>query len=248
MAVEKERECGYRTQYSLYLVGKFLNFVECDRLPLTIPKCKCCGNEITFNRSIKQINPFKLFGNHEREIVEIHEISITVRGLEPGMTVKGCRDRADFMCMPPESDVHGLMYVGKQYYSVPSFVEEVKEMGFSKKIPFMPKWLKNNESILYLARQDVTDKKGYHPKKGLVKEDVIFMTVLMTGIEYILPETERDNKELMSRLVYNGVTPVFVPDDDPDHLPLKRKRKIHFAEKSDYEETKINMPDLKDLI
>lgn len=249
MAIEKKRHCGFRTQFSLYLVGKYLNFKECDRLPMAIPKCACCGQEIIFNRSIRQINPHKIFGRHERKIIEIHEISLTERGIEPGMTVEGCVDKLDAMCMPPDQNHHALMYIGKQYYTIDDFVKEVKEMGFSKKIAFLPKWLKNNESIFYLARHKYMEEtKGFHPKSGKVQRDGIFMTVLMTGIEYILPERERENKALMDQLVYNGIVPVFVPDDDPDHVAKKGKKPMSFGRTDKSKDDKLLPVNLEDLI
>ncbi|KKK55695.1 hypothetical protein LCGC14_3071980, partial [marine sediment metagenome] len=75
-----------------------------------------------------------------------------------------------------------------------------------------------------------------------------FMTVLMTGMEYILPESEKGNVALMQQLEEKHVTPVFVPNDDPDHQPSKRKRKINFASRTEIETSKLLPTNLEDII
>jgi hypothetical protein len=131
------------------------------------------------------------------------------------------------------------MWIGKQYYpKVEDFVREVNTMGLSRKIAYVPEWLKNG-SILYLAREGLIDKvKGYSPKKKKIKSPGIFMAITVTGIEYILPESEMQNEELLKELEEKKITPVFVPDDDEDHKPRRKKTKIN-VEKEEFSRTKL---------
>lgn len=226
MASEQKRGCGFRHVDALYLCGGYIN-VPCDRLPLELTSCPVCGAGIHFTRSMTEINPFKLFGNHDVE-------------LNSGEIDYICKDiyRPCHVCDPPDA-IAFIMMVGEKYYTPESFMEEASSMGVSKRIPFIPKKLKLGETIVYLA----------HPKACLVKEVPVLqehMAIKFVGSDKDngqprLLEAEKEDKALgifcafipqriempiwkskltdekKEELEKRGITPVQIPDGDADH-------------------------------
>lgn len=190
MAVETKRGCGYRKIGGTYICGTGLSII-CERLPLRIPVCPVCGETIRFLRSIRRINPKKLFGEcQENHICHQYDCKI---------------------CDPPEKG--WVMWVGREY-TPESFTQEAEEMGVSKRIPFIPEDLKIGDWV-YLAHNNVfkVDKKHY--------EAGIFYAFKVTKIEKIITTSQSKNKKLMDSLKEKNIVPVIVPDDDPDHMPKR---------------------------
>lgn len=237
MASEAKRGCGYRKVGGLYLVGEYIA-VSCDRLPLRLEACPVCGAGIHFTRSMTEINPYRLFGNHDTELQGGHD---DISGNYGELDVAGCKDRFRpcHVCDPPDA-VAFLMMVGEKYYTPESFIEEAGQMGVCKRIPFIPKKLKLGETIVYLA----------HPKACVVKEVPILQQAmaLVGGTENSQPkllEAEKEEKALgifcafipqrVEKLVWEselegeqgqlykesleerGITLVPIPDGDADH-------------------------------
>lgn len=241
MASEQKRGCGYRKVGGLYMVGEYIS-VPCDRLPLHLEACPVCGAGIHFTRSMTEINPFRLFGNHDGEgAVLAYEPIPGEDYVDEGAV---CQDkiRPCHVCDPPDA-VAFIMMVGEKYYTPESFMEEAGKMGVSKKIPFIPKKLKLGETIVYLA----------HPKACLVKEVPVLqehMAIKFVGSDkdngqHRLLEAEKEDKALgifcafipkrIEKLVWGselegeqgeklkeslekrGITPVPIPDGDADH-------------------------------
>lgn len=229
MAVEVKRGCGYRKVGGLYLTGTYIP-VECDRLPMPVSHCPTCGAGIHFTRSMTEINPFRLFGNHEGQSIIIDD------GVAGTMD---CRDqiRPCKVCDPPD-DIAFVMMVGVKYYpTVEDFAEEAFRLGICKRIPFKPKKLTLGQTIIYLA----------HPKACTVREPVVVQQVkaLVGGEEETnqprLVDAEKQEKTLgifcafipqkIEKLVWEseltdeareklekqGITPVPIPDGDGDH-------------------------------
>ena len=64
MAVEAKRGCGYRKVGGLYLVSDGLG-IPCDRLPITLEVCPCCGAGIKPARGWTWVDvPTLVKGNH----------------------------------------------------------------------------------------------------------------------------------------------------------------------------------------
>lgn len=194
-------------------------WVECDRLPFPIGSCPVCGQGIHFARAFTEINPLALFREHY-----------------------GCQD--DFipckMCQP-KSDLAYIMMVGARYYTPASFIREAFEQGVSKRIPFMPKKLKLGETVIYLAHpkvqipddrptgNEIPEKEAQFrlleaERKG-EKRLAIFAAFTPQRVEKLIWDSEATPKELKD-LEKRGITPVAIPDGDPDHQPKQHKRTV----------------------
>lgn len=218
MAIEQERGCGFRKVNALYLVGGYIP-VACDRMPLPIGACPVCGHGLHFTRGMTEIDPLKLWGIHQP-----------------------CKDApVCVMCYPPNSnDVgHYVMTVGKKYYSPKSFLEEATRSGISKRIPFIPKKLVFGSSVVYLAHPEAVeirespvmqealgileDAAGGGQRRLLEAEHKprkamgIFCAFRPHRIEKLIKESDATPEEV-EKLKKRGITPIKVPDADPDHM------------------------------
>jgi len=131
MAVEAVRGCGYRKVGGLYLCGEGLSMV-CDRLPYELKVCPVCGSGVKFSRGFAWLNWLKYAGGHE----------------EP------CHDVGNKcpVCHPLTVDQpYGLLWVGESFYTPESFIQEVLQMGVSRRIAAIPKNLKLGETWILFA-------------------------------------------------------------------------------------------------
>ena len=203
VAVEKKRGCGYRKVGGIYLAGDW-SPSPCDRLPLAIKACPYCGEHPRFTRSMAGIAPAALWGRHPN--------------------TEECVDPPECQaCYPSLREF--LMWVGSDY-TVESFRKEAQEMRVSKRIPTIPKDFKVGHSWVYLAKKRLIptddadwlpgmeeEKRGYGPG--------VFMVWRPARIEKIV--TDLTPEEELKALVEQGITPVVVPHDDPDHAARKGK-------------------------
>ena len=213
MAVEAKRGCGYRKVGGTYLVGDGIA-VGCHRIPFRLDVCPTCGAGIKFSRGFTWIKPRDLFG-----LCFGSEIS------ERGNPVKPENCTCDSRCpmCSPSIEPAGLMWVGHKYYSPKSFAQEAAEQGVSKRIATLPHGFKIGKTWVYLAH-----KKGAPKQKMLAGEladgtkeeadPAIFYAFQPARIEKIITESQATDEE-KEKLAKRGITPVVVPDDDPDHNP-----------------------------
>jgi hypothetical protein len=209
MSVECKRGCGYRKIGGTYLVSGPGGY-KCDRLPIPLGICPCCGNGIKLSRSWTYVDVAKLVEGYH----------------------KGCQEPGNqncILCDTPESiGKAGLLWIGKNFYPTPEhFMAEGLALGFSKRIKFIPRGFKVGETYVLLAHPEAIwkfVKVAPDPKQpDLVPvEEVkyfpgIFTLWRPTRIEKILPDTEKDNQELLSELEKRNISPVWVPANDPDH-------------------------------
>jgi len=210
MPVTSKRGCGYVQVHKLYLtIEKGGLTHHCDRLPIELEPCPTCGSVPHFSRGITKVDPYQLWGVHSS---------------------CDCKDFCP-LCFPQtdsRSAPSFLMWVGEKYYTVDSFLEEGDELGVSKAIPFVPKDFVLGQSFVYLARRNYVDKvEGYNPDPKKVKKvDGIFAAYRPTKIQYVITETESEDKELIKDLKEKGITPLIVPDDDEAHVPKSAMYKI----------------------
>ena len=215
MAIEEKRGCGFRRVGGLYLCGEFIP-VPCDRLPLEAGHCPVCSAGIHFSRNYARINPFKLWGVHPN-----------------------CQDRMPLcsVCVPRDETAF-LMMVGVKHYPTPQdFMEEGRRLGFSKRIPTIPKGLELGKTVVYLAHPRAVEVKrpavlqqamGIVEGLAAVQAQLldtehkpeyrlgVFCAFVPQRIEKIVKASEA-TPELVEKLAKVGVTAVPVPDDDPDH-------------------------------
>lgn len=195
MAVEPRRGCGYRKIGGLYLVGDAFG-VPCDRLPFPLHVCPVCSTGIKQARGWTWFNAATLFGGKHTDCTDAF----------PGCPVcAGTIERA------------GLIWIGEKFYKTPlEFDVEASTLGVSRRISALPKDFKVGETWVLLA----------HPKACINNIKVefgpgIFRVWRPSRIEKILPESA--SPEEVQSLIERGIRPVFVPDNDPDHQPSKRR-------------------------
>lgn len=201
MAVEKKRGCGYRKVGGIYLVSE-PGGSSCCSLPLELTICPCCGGGIKQARGFTWVNPTLLFQKQEP--------------LKPGCHM-GC-PVANPAIMGERA---GLLWVGESFYPTPdAFDKEASTLGISKRVAALPRGFKLGETFILLA----------HPKAVLAEVEAagelvpklerrpgIFRIFRPTRVEKILNESMATEAEI-ERLKKAGITPVIVPDDDPDHM------------------------------
>lgn len=221
MAVEARRGCGYRKVGGLYLVSDGRGVV-CDRLPILLEVCPTCGHGIKQARGWTWVDPEALVG-----------------GVHPN-----CTDEfACPLCMAPhELGEHaGLLWIGEKFYKTPQlFDREAAELGVSRRISAIPRGFKMGETWILFAHPNALptplqcpickavprlDDRMKPPQlvcdlceewRGPVFSPGIFKVWRPQRIEIILPDSQRGS-DLAKDYEARGITPVFVPDDDPDH-------------------------------
>lgn len=205
MAVEPKRGCGYRKVGGMYLVsGPGATF--CDRLPILLEVCPFCGQGIKQSRGWTWVDPEKLFNG-------VHLINNQL-----------CPEVGCPVCRPAEAgEKAGLLWVGAKFYSPNSFMTEARHLGVSKRIAAIPRGFEVGKTWIFLAHPEAgsipdeenTENGALFPAMKSVPG--IFTAYRPTRIEQIVTETEFQDAEAMERLRKRGITPVSVPDDDPDH-------------------------------
>jgi hypothetical protein len=192
MAVEAKRGCGYRKVGGLYLIS-LGGGRHCGKMPVRATVCPTCNQGIKPHRGFGWIDPVPLFGELECD-----------RSANCAACPMG--DRAD------QLGPVGIIWIGEKHYTPDSFLSEAARMGISRRIAAVPKGLKLGETWVLIA----------HRKVRFGPDDVgpgLFYLMLPTRLEKIGTETQAQDAEAMAKLAERGITPVVVPDDDPDHNP-----------------------------
>jgi len=206
MAVESKRGCGFRKVGGLYLVGEGRS-VSCVMLPYLLEACPVCGEGIKQSMGWKWVKPIDLFRVSECPCLH-SELGFDkcTRGGDCPFRFKG---------------LHGLMWVGKKFYTPSSFMEESARMGVSKRISNTPRGFKLGETWVFLGHPEACKKlvegEGTLDGQKEVPAPGVFHIFMPTRIEKIVTETQAKNVEEMDKLKDKGITPVVVPDDDKDH-------------------------------
>lgn len=193
MAVEPRRGCGFRKVGGLYLIGSGFAW-PCDRLPFNLEICPVCGAGIKFSRGWQTIDWRTFAGEH-----------------------KSCNCISQCQVCHPKYERYGLMWVGKRYYTPETFTHEAITRGVCKRVPFIPRDL--TEWVL-LAHPEAGIKTQENGEDILITREkdkcpAIFYAFKVTGIEMLVDEGT--SKEELERLEKRGITPVLIPDNDPDH-------------------------------
>lgn len=130
LSKEGPRGCGYRKD-GVYLVGDG-NMEPCERLPMELTVCPCCGQGHKPSRGWTHIHPRTLFADDADP--QCWLLGARPEGLTLGELYRGHNHAACAMCDPPVGR-HGLMWVGSGHYSPESFIKEAQAVGVSKRIP-----------------------------------------------------------------------------------------------------------------
>ena len=224
MAIESKRGCGYRKIGGLYLVSEGRGIV-CDRLPIEVLICPCCGGGIKPARGWTWIQPVELFGGDH--------------------TSCHCHPYCP-ACNPSsvEGNRAGLLWVGEKFYTVESFLQESADMGISRRINSIPRGFKVGKTWIFMAHRKCIQKWNEDGPKDVMgmpteTEHVpgIFTAFRPQRIEKLVKQSEYETHQKIDGLletslidpcemeIYNrlrqdigrGITLVPVSDDDPDH-------------------------------
>jgi hypothetical protein len=215
MAVEAKRGCGYRKVGGLYLVSE-PGGVSCDRLPISLTSCPVCSHGFKQARGWTWVDVAGLVGGVHRD----------------------CHDEFPCpLCMATsEMGKAGLLWIGERFYKTPAeFDAEGQTLGFSRRIKAVPRGFKVGETWVLLAHPKtikgaceacngtgiISEGTNHEPCDGCEGQGSkfspgIFKVWRPRRVEKLLPESMRGSAEELE-LVERGITPVFVPDNDPDH-------------------------------
>ena len=213
--MESKRRCGHRKVGGKYLVSGALG-MPCCKMPIVLTTCPCCGEGIKQARGWTWIDP------------------------RPFLKAECTSTMGKFMCpvFDPDDmgDKVGLLWVGERFYPTPQdFIDECNEMGLSKRIARIPHGFKVGETWVFLAHPKVKEIIDFSiereaPTKWLPG---IFRIFKPTAIEQLITETQSKDPDFMKGLERQNITPVIVPDNDPDHQGT-------VYDKSDEQELELN--------
>jgi hypothetical protein len=199
MAVEAKRGCGYRKVGGMYLVT-FGAGQHCGKMPIRCDICPTCHGGIKPSRGWTWIDPVQLFGERE------------------------CLTRGDCGTCPvgdhrlEQLGPIGLIWVGETHYPTPhSFTDEAKRMGISRRIKAIPKGYQVGETWIAFAHRKVKFGPDAEEAPG------IFYFAQPMRIEKVVTASQSEDLAEMDKPRARGITPVIVPDDDPDHNPAVGK-------------------------
>jgi len=242
MAVEPKRGCGYRKVGGLYLVAEPGSW-KCDRLPIEMVVCPCCGEGIRQTRGWKWIDPLKMFGSHNHFDPGYCECPESCPACHP----------ANYFGTDPEVNA-GLLWIGTAFYPTPQdFLAEGAQLGFSRRISTLPKEFHAGKTWVFLGHPKAVVKAA----DGTALEEPapgIFAAIRPKGVERIVKQSELDVFKKVTRVelrcfsefnydsdsirklqieavgedgmeiyrqiqgdINRGIRIVPVPDDDPDH-------------------------------
>jgi hypothetical protein len=218
MAAEPRRACGYRKIGGTYLEAPAGGF-GCGRMPLVVQACPLCEHRPPFTRGIQRITPKIL-------LAAAPECRFTLKDLT-------CTECPLGRAMAAESA--GLMWVGDRFYTPDTFLVEARELGVSKRVPSVPRWLVPGKTWVFLAhmkagsgrcRRCTDGRVQGQPGEGLVhcvacdgtgtaRVPAVFTAFVPTRVVRIVPDDmPEESREALRK---QGFTPVAVPAGDPDH-------------------------------
>lgn len=223
MAVEPRRGCGYRKVNGLYLMTEG-PFSGCHRLPIPLTICPTCGHGVKQSRGWTWVNPEDLFPKPHcvedgylspNAYVEHCQFCAMCNPVRFKYTIERKHDEEG---KPKEVTVirkAGLLWIGEKFYPTPEhFMREADTMGISRRIHTVPHDFVAGKTWILMA----------HPKAVKIEENGedrmgpgIIMGFRSDRIEKIITETQAKDEEAMKKLEKRGITPVIVPDNDPDH-------------------------------
>lgn len=210
MAVESIRGCGFRKVGGLYMCGEGSS-MACDRLPYELVVCPTCGAGVKFSRGFQWLNWYNYAGEHEE------------CKCSPMCPI--CHPAVQTPLIASDKRAYGLLWIGDQFYTPEAFIAEALEMGVSRRIATIPRKLKLGETWVILAhikacgtRQViVSDQPGEsHPETENIPG--VFYAFRPQRIEKLIWESDA-KQELLEDLEKSSITPIIIPDGDPDHDP-----------------------------
>ena len=190
MATEAKRECGYRKVGGLYLVCSG-DGVACHRLPLPLVICPTCSGGIKQTRGWTWVHAPAIFGG-------------PCGNSEPHCLVCPA-------CDPDRIGRCGLKWVGGRFYPMPDvFQAEAKQQGISLRIATIPHGFEIGKTWVLLAHPKAVRLDGEEFSAG------VFRAFMPERLEQLITESQSKDEKAVSAMQRRGITPVIVPDDDPN--------------------------------
>jgi hypothetical protein len=209
MAVEAKRGCGFRKVGGLYMVGGKLG-APCCKMPIPLHVCPTCSGGVKQTRGWTWIDPRPWLAKPCSSFVGI--------GFGSTLPVFDCP------AANPErlGERVGLLWIGGRFYSTPEdFAREANELGISRRLTAIPRNFKLGETWVFLAHPKVIRAEA--PATLDPDEQApewlpgVFRIFKPTAIEKIVTQSQASDEAEMKALADRGITPVVVPDNDPDH-------------------------------
>ena len=141
MATEARRGCGYRKIGGLYLVGSGLG-VACDRLPIPLEICPCCGAGIRQTRGFTWVDIAQLVGGDHVVDVQTDMTDFTTGPTQFVGERKtcACREHCPLCHNVKAMGRGGLLWIGTQFYpTIEAFEAEARLLGISRRITTLPR-------------------------------------------------------------------------------------------------------------
>lgn len=230
---EARRGCGYRKIGGLYLVSDPGPALDCDGLPMPLEPCGCCGFEPAFSRNLQRIQAAYII-QVERKL-HLQEWKKENFCAHPDPQPEHMIDcSCPEMCPICHAEGQaaqgislGLMFVGAKNYTPESFIKESVQLGISKRIPEIPKWLKLGETWFFLAHLKVPDHK-LEQNGGLLEKEPAYMKAIFYGfkpqrVELVCWKGDLTDTEIL-KLEEQGITPVLL-DRTPENLKKHKAAK-----------------------
>ena len=191
----------------------------CERLPIPIMPCTVCGHAIPQTRGWSWVNT-----KHLLEGARSCGKKSSHCGRCPVCDPRWFED--ENVCTPPGKA--GLLWIGEQFYPTPEdWSKEGAQLGISRRISAIPRGFVVGKSWVFVAhpkafwKPAVTTSKQAEPWTA---SPGVFHVWKPQRVELIVTPSMRSEPWVID-LANKGVTLVEVPEDDPDHLPVKKSGK-----------------------
>lgn len=199
---EAKRGCGFRQPGGLYLVQFGGPFMTCGKMPIPLDVCPTCHHGVKPARGFTWINGQELVKGIQ-----------CVRDIERG----GAEDSPCPGC--PCSDMNselldrcGLIWIGEKFYPTPQdFIREVLTMGYSRRIPAVPKDFEAGKTYVMSAHRKaiatskliVGTKPGEEPHKETEYQPGIIFVNKPTAVQYVV--RDEDTEEELEAIEKRGI-------------------------------------------
>jgi len=146
-------------------------------------------------------------------------------------------------CNPPEKAY--VVWVGESFYETPeSYLDEVRRMGISRKIPFVPEDL-NVGDWVFLGFRKLIPTGEYNREHEEIKLPGIFHAFRVTSIEKLLTDAQQKDQYYVKTLLDRGITPVVEVDSEEEIEAVKARLYTDLSEFMEGDEE--NVPEDADV-
>jgi len=242
---EAERGCGLRKHLGLYLVSDPGRKLPCTVMPFPIIPCECCGiSPASFSRGLQWLRTHYFTtvcetkcpaqgqcaftapaqvpcGRCDSGFLYANPLDAVMASLDMEVDKQVCPSCRGRGTVP---NLVGLMWVGTQYYTPASFMDEAKLRGVSKRIPSnqVPRDLRLGQSWIMLATRGAADCTCINDQDcpicdGRGKVSAVFYAFQPSRLEMIVTEEDLVQNgqptQLAARLEKHNITPIIARPD-----------------------------------